>query len=146
MNFKLNVMKKILVMISVVAMIIAMTSCEASDEVYNSFLGDWHLVRINVDGEYRTPKPNAEKYFNLHFMKNNSLIGESVSSSFSAVYNIKKRNKIVWSGFTYLPANQDDTDNNAFINNMLKINKYEMEGDTLKLLYDKKTYLLFVRK
>lgn len=146
MNFKLNVMKKILVVISVVAMIVAMSSCEANEEVYNSFIGDWHLVRINANGEYRMPKPAGDTCFNLHFMRNNSMIGESVTTPFSAVYNIKKRNKMTWSGFTYLPTDEDDTDNVVFINDMLKVNTYEMKGDTLKFLYDKKAYLLFIRK
>lgn len=146
MNFKLNVMKKILVIISVVAMIVAMSSCEASEEVYNSFIGDWHLIRINANGEYRMPKPAGDTCFNLHFMRNNSLVGESVTTPFSAVYNIKKRNKMTWSGFTYLPTEEDDTDNVVFINDMLKVNTYEMKGDTLKFLYDKKAYLLFIRK
>ena len=146
MNFKLNVMKKILVMISAVAMIVAMSSCEASEEVYNSFIGDWHLIRINANGEYRMPKPAGDTCFNLHFMRNNSLVGESVTTPFSAVYNIKKRNKMTWSGFTYLPTEEDDTDNVVFINDMLKVNTYEMKGDTLKFLYDKKAYLLFIRK
>ncbi len=146
MNFKLNVMKKILVIISVVAMIVAMSSCEASEEVYNSFIGDWHLIRINANGEYRMPKPAGDTCFNLHFMRNNSLVGESVTTPFSAVYNIKKRNRMTWSGFTYLPTEEDDTDNVVFINDMLKVNTYEMKGDTLKFLYDKKAYLLFIRK
>lgn len=146
MNFKLNVMKKILVVISVVAMIVAMSSCEANEEVYNSFIGDWHLVRINANGEYRMPKPAGDTCFNLHFMRNNSMIGESVTTPFSAVYNIKKKNKMTWSGFTYLPTDEDDTDNVVFINDMLKVNTYEMKGDTLKFLYDKKAYLLFIRK
>ena len=146
MNFNLNVMKKILVLISVVAMIVAMSSCEANEEVYNSFIGDWHLVRINANGEYRMPKPAGDTCFNLHFMRNNSMIGESVTTPFSAVYNIKKKNKMTWSGFTYLPTDEDDTDNVVFINDMLKVNTYEMKGDTLKFLYDKKAYLLFIRK
>ncbi len=146
MNFKLNVMKKILVMISVIAMIVAMVSCEANEETYDSFIGDWHLFRINANGEYRSPIPNSTAYFNLHFLKNNSLIGESVTTPFSAVYNIKKKNKMTWSGFTYLPAAEDSTDNIVFINNMLLVNSYEMKGDTLKFKYDKKTYLTFTRK
>ena len=146
MNFKLNVMKKILVVISVVAMIVAMSSCEANEETYNSFIGDWHLFRINANGESRAPKPSGMAYFNLHFLKNNSLIGESVTTPFSAVYNIKKNNKMTWSGFTYLPASEDSTDNIVFINNMLKVNTYEMQGDTLKFKYEKKTYLTFTRR
>lgn len=146
MNFKLNVMKKILVMISVIAMIVAMVSCEANEETYDSFIGDWHLFRINANGEYRTPRPAGDTCFNLHFMKNNSLIGESVTTPFSAVYNIKKKNKMTWTGFTYLPAAEDSTDNIVFINNMLMVNSYELKGDTLKFKYDKKTYLTFTRK
>ena len=46
-------MKKVLLLISVVAMFVAMTSCEANDETYSRFIGDWHLVRINANGEYR---------------------------------------------------------------------------------------------
>ena len=146
MNFKLNVMKKILVMISVIAMIVAMVSCEANEETYDSFIGDWHLFRINANGESRAPKPSGMAYFNLHFLKNNSLIGESVTTPFSAVYNIKKKNKMTWTGFTYLPAAEDSTDNIVFINNMLMVNTYEMIGDTLKFKYEKKTYLTFTRK
>lgn len=123
-----------------------MMSCDANDEVYGNFIGDWHLVRINANGEYRKPIPGGDTCFNLHFMKNNSMIGESVSSSFSSVYNIRKGNKIVWSGFNYQPAAEDETDNLVFMNNMIKVNTYNMYSDTLKFFYDKKTYLVFVRK
>lgn len=139
-------MKKVLLLISVVAMFVAMVSCEANDEVYDSFIGDWHLFRINANGEYRSPRPGGDTCFNLHFLKNNSMIGESVTIPFSAVYNIKKKNKMTWSGFTYIPAAEDSTDNLVFINNMLKVNTYEMIGDTLKFKYEKKTYLTFVRQ
>jgi len=143
---KLNTMKKILVLVSAVAILVTMVSCEANDEVYGSFIGDWHLFRINANGEYRMPRPAGDTCFNLHFMRNNSMIGESVTTPFSAVYNIKKKNKMTWSGFTYLPVEEDETDNVVFINNMLKVNTYEMKGDTLKFMYDKKTYLTFIRK
>ena len=123
-----------------------LTSCDADEETYNTFIGDWHLYRINANGDFRKPFPSGDTCFNLHFMKNNSMIGESVSSSFSAVYNIKKKNKMTWSGFTYLPVAEDSTDNIVFINNMLKVNTYEMRDDTLKFFYDKKTYLVFTKK
>jgi len=139
-------MKKILIFISSVTILVAMSSCEANKETYDSFIGDWHLFRINANGEYRSPIPNSTAYFNLHFLKNNSLIGESVTTPFSAVYNIKKKNKMTWSGFTYLQTEEDETDNVVFINNMLKVDTYEMNGDTLKFLYEKKTYLLFLRQ
>lgn len=138
-------MKKILILFSTVAIFFAMSSCEANNDVYESFHGDWHLLRINANGEYRSPKPGGDTCFNLHFLKNNSLIGESVTTPFSAVYEIKKKNKMTWSGFTYLPTEEDETDNVVFINNMLKVDTYEMKGDTLKFIYEKKTYLLFLR-
>ena len=139
-------MKKILVFISAVAMFVTMASCEANEETYNSFIGDWHLVRINANGEYRLPKPNADTCFNLHFFKNNSMIGESVASTFSAIYNVRKKNKIVWSGFTYVPITEDDTDNIVFMEDVLKVDSYLMKDDTLKFYCDKKAYLLFVRR
>lgn len=139
-------MKKVLLIISMVAMFAAMTSCEASDETYNSFIGDWHLVRINANGEYRLPRPNADTCFNLHFFKNNSMIGESVQSTFSSVYNIRKKNKIEFSGFYYIPVSEDSTDNVVFMENVLRIDSYSMKEDTLKFMSDKKAYLLFVRR
>lgn len=138
-------MKKIFFFL-LVAVVFSLVSCEADEETYNTFIGDWHLFRINANGEYRKPNPEGDTCFNLHFMKNNSLIGESVTTPFSAVYTIKKKNKMTWSGFTYLPASEDATDNIVFINNMLKVNTYEMRDDTLKFFYDKKTYLVFTRK
>ncbi|MBR5983793.1 MAG: hypothetical protein IK025_08780 [Bacteroidales bacterium] len=138
-------MKKIFFfLMATVAFLLA--SCDADEETYNTFIGDWHLFRINANGDFRKPFPGGDTCFNLHFMKNNSMIGESVSSSFSAVYNIKKKNKMTWSGFTYLPVAEDSTDNVVFINNMLKVNTYEMRADTLKFFYDKKTYMVFTRK
>lgn len=139
-------MRKILCLIVLLVTFFAFSSCEADKETYNSFIGNWHLSLINANGEYRAPIPNKEGYFNLHFMENNSLLGESAGSNFSAVYTIKKKNKMTWTGFTYLPVENDSTDNVAFINNMLKVDTYEMSGDTLKFLYDKKTYLTFVRR
>ena len=139
-------MKKVLLIISMVAMFAAMTSCEADDETYNSFIGDWHLVRINANGEYRLPRPNADTCFNLHFFTNNSMIGESVQSTFSAVYNILKKNKIEFSGFYYVPVSADSTDNVVFMENILMADSYSMKEDTLKFMSDKKAYLLFVRR
>ena len=139
-------MKKVLLLISVVAMFVAMTSCEANDETYDRFYGDWHLVRINANGEYRLPRPNADTCFNLHFFKNNSMIGESVSSTFSSIYNVRKKNKIVWSGFNFVPVTEDSTDNIVFMEDVLKVDSYLMKDDTLKFLYNKKAYLLFVRR
>ena len=138
-------MKKIFFFLFV-AVAFSLVSCEADDDTYNTFIGDWHLFRINANGEYRKPIPGGDTCFNLHFMKNNSLIGESVTTPFSAVYNIKKKNKMTWSGFTYLPTEEDETDNVVFINNMLKVDSYEMRADTLKFFYDKKTYLVFTKK
>ncbi len=139
-------MKKVLLIISMVAMFAAMTSCEADDETYNSFIGDWHLVRINANGEYRLPRPNADTCFNLHFFTNNSMIGESVQSTFSSVYNIRKKNKIEFSGFYYIPVSADSTDNVVFMENILMADSYSMKEDTLKFMSDKKAYLLFVRR
>ena len=139
-------MKKILFFLIIASIGFSLVSCDANEDEYNSFIGDWHLFRINANGEYRSPKPGGDTCFNLHFLKNKSMVGESVSSSFSAVYDIKKNNKITWTGFIYLPAENDSTDNVVFINNMLKIDSYEMLGDTLKFKYDKKTYMVFVRK
>ncbi len=139
-------MKKVLLIISMVAMFAAMTSCEADDETYNSFIGDWHLVRINANGEYRLPRPNADTCFNLHFFTNNSMIGESVQSTFSSVYNIRKKNKIEFSGFYYVPVSADSTDNVVFMENILMADSYSMKEDTLKFMSDKKAYLLFVRR
>ncbi|MBR3946322.1 MAG: hypothetical protein IKJ56_04380 [Bacteroidales bacterium] len=139
-------MKKVLLIISMVAMFAAMTSCEADDETYNSFIGDWHLVRINANGEYRLPRPNADTCFNLHFFTNNSMIGESVQSTFSSVYNIRKKNKIEFSGFYYIPVSEDSTDNVVFMENILMADSYSMKEDTLKFMSDKKAYLLFVRR
>ena len=139
-------MKKVLLIISMVAMFAAMTSCEADDETYNSFIGDWHLVRINANGEYRLPRPNADTCFNLHFFTNNSMIGESVQSTFSSVYNIRKQNKIEFSGFYYIPVSEDSTDNVVFMENILMADSYSMKEDTLKFMSDKKAYLLFVRR
>ena len=139
-------MKKVLLIISMVAMFVAMTSCEADDETYNSFIGDWHLVRINANGEYRLPRPNADTCFNLHFFTNNSMIGESVQSTFSSVYNIRKKNKIEFSGFYYVPVSADSTDNVVFMENILMADSYSMKEDTLKFMSDKKAYLLFVRR
>ena len=139
-------MKKVLLIISMVAVFAAMTSCEADDETYNSFIGDWHLVRINANGEYRLPRPNADTCFNLHFFKNNSMIGESVQSTFSSVYNIRKKNKIEFSGFYYIPVSEDSTDNVVFMENILMADSYSMKEDTLKFMSDKKAYLLFVRR
>ena len=139
-------MRNLILLIVISVVTLAMSSCEANSETYDSFLGDWHLLRINANGEYRSPRPGGDTCFNLHFMKNNSMIGESVTTPFSAVYNIKKKNKMTWSGFTYLLTEEDSTDNVVFINNMLKVNTYEMKGDTLKFLYEKKTYLTFTRK
>jgi|GEM_PF-3472019 len=138
-------MKKIAYLIGMAIVAMFFSSCEASDEIYDSFIGDWHLLRINANGEYRTPKPAGDTCFNLHFLDNNSMIGESVSSGFSAIYNIKKKNKVVWSGFTYQPAAEDSTDNVVFINNMLKVDSYDISSDTLKLKYEGKTYMSFVR-
>lgn len=139
-------MKKVLLIISMVAMFAAMTSCEADDETYNSFIGDWHLVRINANGEYRLPRPNADTCFNLHFFTNNSMIGESVQSTFSSVYNIRKKNKIEFSGFYYIPVSEDSTDNVVFMENILMADSYSMKEDTLKFMSDNKAYLLFVRR
>ena len=139
-------MKKVLLIISMVAMFAAMTSCEADNETYNSFIGDWHLVRINANGEYRLPRPNADTCFNLHFFTNNSMIGESVQSTFSSVYNIRKKNKIEFSGFYYIPVSADSTDNVVFMENILMADSYSMKEDTLKFMSDKKAYLLFVRR
>ena len=139
-------MKKVLLIISMVAMFAAMTSCEADDETYNSFIGDWHLVRINANGEYRLPRPNADTCFNLHFFTNNSMIGESVQSTFSSVYNNRKKNKIEFSGFYYVPVSADSTDNVVFMENILMADSYSMKEDTLKFMSDKKAYLLFVRR
>jgi hypothetical protein len=139
-------MKKVLLIISMVTMFAAMTSCEADDETYNSFIGDWHLVRINANGEYRLPRPNADTCFNLHFFTNNSMIGESVQSTFSSVYNIRKKNKIEFSGFYYIPVSEDSTDNVVFMENILMADSYSMKEDTLKFMSDKKAYLLFVRR
>ena len=139
-------MKKVLLIISMVAMFAAMTSCEADDETYNSFIGDLHLVRINANGEYRLPRPNADTCFNLHFFTNNSMIGESVQSTFSSVYNIRKKNKIEFSGFYYIPVSEDSTDNVVFMENILMADSYSMKEDTLKFMSDKKAYLLFVRR
>lgn len=138
-------MKKIFFFLFV-AVAFGLVSCEANEETYNTFIGDWHLFRINANGQYRNPIPGGDTCFNLHFLKNNSLVGESVTTPFSAIYTIKKKNKMTWSGFTYLPAVEDSTDNVVFINNMLKVNAYEMRADTLKFIYDKKTYLVFTRK
>ena len=139
-------MKKLFFFLLMAVVALSLVSCEADEETYDTFIGDWHLVRINAAGDYRKPFPGGDTCFNLHFMKNNSLIGESVTTPFSAVYTIKKKNKMTWSGFKYLPATEDSTDNIAFINNMLKVNTYEMYSDTLKFYYDKKTYLVFIRK
>lgn len=136
--------KIICLVIAIVAF--SLVSCEADEETYDTFIGDWHLVKINAGGDFRKPIPGGDTCFNLHFLKNNSLIGESVTTPFSAVYTIKKKNKMAWSGFTYLPTAEDSTDNIVFINNMLKVNSYEMRSDTLKFIYDKKTYLVFTRK
>ena len=138
-------MKKIFFFLFV-AVAFSLVSCEADEETYNAFIGDWHLLRINANGEYRKPIPGGDTCFNLHFMKNNSMIGESVTTPFSAVYNLKGKNKMTWSGFTYLPTEEDETDNVVFINNMLKVDSYEMRADTLKFFYDKKTYLVFTKK
>ncbi|MBO7480690.1 MAG: hypothetical protein J6T63_01125 [Bacteroidales bacterium] len=138
-------MKKIFFFLFV-AVAFGLVSCEADEETYDTFIGDWHLVRINAGGDFRKPIPGGDTCFNLHFLKNNSLIGESVTTPFSAVFTIKKKNKMEWSGFTYLPAAEDSTDNIVFINNMLKVDTYQMRSDTLKFIYDKKTYLVFTRK
>ena len=139
-------MKNLLCLIFVVTAAFLLPSCEADEGTYNSFLGDWHLERINANGEYRQPRPNVDSCFNLHFFDNNSMIGESVSSTFSSVYNLRKKNKIFWSGFYYVPTDDDTTDNIVFMNDILATDSYEMRGDTLKFLCKKKTYLLFVRR
>ena len=139
-------MKKIFFFLVMAVVAFSFVSCEADEETYDTFVGDWHLVKINAGGDFRKPIPDGDTCFNLHFLKNNSLIGESVTTPFSAVYTIKKKSKMTWSGFTYLPVAEDSTDNIAFINNMLKVNTYEMHADTLKFIYDKKTYLVFTRK
>lgn len=139
-----KIMKRILVLIIAAAVAVSMVSCEVNDEIYNDFRGGWHLVRINVDGEYRKPFPNNDSCFNVYFMENNSMMGQSVNSTFSSIYNIRKKDKIVWSGFTYIPVSQDSTDNIVFMEDLLKVDHYSMRNDTLKFLYDKKTYLTFV--
>ncbi len=140
-------MKRVLVILSVAFMALAMISCEANEETYNKFKGSWHLVRINDDGEYRMPNPNLESCFNINFLANNSMMGQSVESNFSAIYNIRKNNKIVWSGFSYIPPEPNDsTDNILFMENIIKTESYELNGDTLKLLYDDKVYLKFEKR
>lgn len=139
-------MKKTVYFIVISLVALLFSSCEADKETYNSFIGDWHLIRINANGEYRIPIPNADTCFNLHFFKNNSMIGESVSSTFSSIYNVRKKNKIVWSGFNYVPVTEDSTDNIVFMEDVLKVNSYIMKDDTLKFYCDKKAYLLFVRR
>ena len=74
------------------------------------------------------------------------MIGESVSSTFSSIYNVRKKNKIVWSGFNYAPVSEDSTDNIVFMEDVLKVDSYLMKEDTLKFMHDKKAYLLFVRR
>lgn len=139
-------MKNLFYFLIVAVIALSLTSCEANEETYNTFIGDWHLVRINANGEYRIPRPNADTCFNLHFFKNNSMIGESVSSTFSSIYNIKKKNKIEIFGFNYIPVSEDSTDNIVFMEDFLMVDSYSMKEDTLKLMSDKKAYLLFVRR
>lgn len=138
-------MKKSILLILLGLSALFMASCDADEEEYNSFIGDWHLVMINAKGEYRKPIPNADSCFNIHFLQNNSMIGESVTSTFASVYNVRKKNKIVWSGFTYVPVSEDSTDNIVFMEDFLKVDRYEMRGDTLKFIFDGKTYLTFKR-
>ncbi|MCF0206134.1 MAG: hypothetical protein HUK15_01785 [Bacteroidales bacterium] len=139
-------MKQLLKILIAFFLGIMLVSCEANDETYNQFIGDWHLVRINNNGEYRAPRPNKEDYYNLHFMQNNSLVGQSYRSNFASIYNIRKNNRIVLSGFNYVPIEEDSTDNLVFMNNLIKADRYEMVGDTLKFKFDKKTYLVFARR
>ena len=139
-------MKNLFYFLIVALIALSLTSCEANMETYNNFIGDWHLVRINANGKYRLPIPNADTCFNLHFFKNNSMIGESVSSTFSSVYNIKKKNKIEFSGFNYIPVSDDSTDNVVFMEDILKVDSYMLQADTLKFYCNKKAYLLFVRR
>lgn len=138
-------MKKSILLILLGIFSLFMVSCEADDNEYNSFIGDWHLLMINDNGEYRKPIPNVDSCFNIHFLKNNSMMGESVTSKFSSVYNVRKKNKIVWSGFTYIPVSEDSTDNIVFMEDILKSDRYEICGDTLKFKFDGKTYLTFKR-
>lgn len=139
-------MKRIIIILATIVAISVLSSCEADEATYNEFIGSWHLVRINANGDYRKPRPENENYYNIHFLQNNSAMGNAVSSNFSTIYNIRKNNKIIWSGFTYLPSSDDTNDNDIFLQNLMEVESYALENDTLRFLANKKVSLMFVRK
>ena len=137
--------------ILLVAAIVVLGGCKKKNENNNPLKNtEWKLINfVDVaNNTKKTPEPDSEKCYTLKFLeKGDSLTTTSSTNNFIGTYTIDIKTSSI--SITSLGGTKINEiyDGILYVESLIKVNKYTIDKDVLKLYYnDNKNYLEFKRR
>ena len=133
-----------------VAAIVVLGGCEKKENKNPLKNTEWKLINfVDVaNNTKKTPEPDSEKCYILKFLeKGDSLTAVSSTNNFIGTYTIAIKTSSI--SITSLGGTKINEiyDGILYIESLIKVNKYTIDKDILKLYYnDNKNYLEFKRR
>ena len=150
-NMKKLIFRILPAVILFVAAIVVLGGCKKKNENNNSLKNtEWKLINFVDVGNNtkKTPEPDSEKCYILKFLENgDSLTTTSSTNNFIGTYTIDIKTSSI--SITSLGGTKINEiyDGILYVESLIKVNKYTIDKDILKLYYnDNKNYLEFKRR
>ena len=150
-NMKKSFFRILPAVILLVAAIVVLGGCKKKNENKNPLKNtEWKLINFVDVGNNtkKTPEPDSEKCYILKFLENgDSLTTTSSTNNFIGTYTIDIKTSSI--SITSLGGTKINEiyDGILYVESLIKVNKYTIDKDILKLYYnDNKNYLEFKRR
>ena len=145
------ILKSLPATLLIVGAFIVLGGCEKKKENKNTLKNtEWKLVNfVDVaNNTQKTPEPNSEMCYILKFLETaDSLTAVSSTNNFIGTYTIDIKTSSI--SITSLGGTKINEihDGILYVESLIKVNKYAINKDVLKLYYnDNKNYLEFKRR
>ena len=123
--------------------------CEKDEASQSGLNGKWILLGFGNDstGEY-TSEPDSEPKSSYVIFDNGQMVAHSVSNVIENVkYVVDKEHEITFSTHGMRTLIGGDTDwGKQFLNLIIKIDKFQIEKNELKLYYENQNYMKFEKE
>ena len=109
---------------------------------------EWKLVSIvdYINNTIKIPEPNKDNNFIVKFQANGLASGYSSSNTINGTYNVDYKSQTIKISIDISTFVEESPDGYAFLQYIIKVDKFVLDDNILKLYYNNQIYLEFYRR
>ena len=134
------------ILLITVAMIFS--GCVKKENKHSLENTEWKLVSIvdYINNTSKVPEPNKDNNFIVKFQENGLASGYSSSNTINGTYNVDYKSQTIKISIDISTFVEESPDGYAFLQYIIKVDKFVLDGNILKLYYNNQIYLEFNRR